>query len=132
MGKENKKKILLVEDDMATIEVYKRALEQAGFEVNPIITGGETVRRLQKMDKDPSQKPDLVLLDLILPDMDGIDILKVIRGLDNVKDVKVFILTNYGDKELEAKGLLLKTERYILKTDCVPTNLAKLVKKELK
>lgn len=127
-----KKKILLIEDDIATIEVYRTGLENAGFDVDPITTGAEAIRRLRELDSHPEDKPDLVLLDMILPDILGIEILKKIRGFKNIKDLNVLILSNYTDKQLKTKGLLLKTERYLLKTDYRPSDLVKVVKEELK
>ncbi len=127
-----KKKILLIEDDVATIDVYRTALEQAGFDVDPIITGQEAVRLFEQIDKDPKNKPDLVLLDILLPDVSGIDVLKKIRELKNTKDLKVFILTNYSNKELEEKGMFLKTEKYLLKSDYKPSELVEMIKKEIK
>lgn len=126
-----KKKILFVEDDMATIEVYKTALVEAGFEVSPILFGKEAIRRIEEIDKGEAEKPDLVLLDLILPDINGLEVLEEIRKRKKTKELLVFILSNYTDKELEERGLLLKTERYLLKTDYTPRELAKLVKKEI-
>jgi len=126
------KKILLIEDDMATVEVYKTGLEAAGFDVDPITTGAEAIRMLRDLNDNPKNKPDLILLDMILPDLLGIEILKKIRGFENIKDIKVLILSNYTDKELTKKGLLLKTEKYLLKTNYRPSDLVKIVKKELK
>lgn len=123
---------MLIEDDVATIDVYRTALEQAGFDVDPIITGQEAIRLFGEIDKDPSKKPSLVLLDILLPDINGIEVLKKIREFENTKDLKVFILTNYSDKELEEKGMLLKTERYLLKSDHKPSDLVKIIKKEIK
>lgn len=126
------KKILLIEDDVATIDVYRTALEQAGFDVDPIITGQEAIRLFEEINKDPKNKPDIVLLDILLPDMNGIDVLKRLRELENIKDLKVLILSNYSSKELERKGVFLKTEKYLLKTEHAPSDLVKLIKKELK
>jgi DNA-binding response OmpR family regulator len=127
-----KKKIILIEDDVATIEVYKIGLERAGFDVDPVTTGQEAIRLFEEIDKEPERKPALVLLDILLPDMNGIDILKKIRELDNVKDVKVLILTNYSSKELEKKGIFLRSEKYLLKTEHAPSDLVMLIKEELK
>ena len=117
---------------MATIDVYRTALEQAGFDVDPVITGQEAVRLFEEINKNPENKPDMVLLDILLPDMNGIEILEKIRGLENIKNLKVLILTNYSSKELEKKGIFLKTERYLLKTEHKPSDLVKLIKEELK
>lgn len=123
-----KKLILFVEDDLATVDVYKTALEKAGFDVSPILLGEEAVRRIQEAEKGETQKPDLILLDLILPDINGIEVLEEIRKQEKTKDIPVFILTNYTDSKLEQKGLKLKAERYLLKTDYTPSQLVKIIK----
>lgn len=127
-----KKLILFIEDDLATIDVYKTALEQAGFEVNSIILGQDAVKIIEEIEKGQAKMPDLVLLDLVLPDMDGIEILERIRKQEKTKELRVFILTNFTNKELEEKGLMLKSERYLLKTDYAPSKLVELIKKELR
>lgn len=126
-----KKKILLIEDDLPTIDVYKIALTQAGFSVRPIMTGQEAMQFLEDMSNNPKDRPDIVLLDIILPDINGLDILKKIRELENTKNLRVLVLTNYTDNELEEKGLRLGAEKYLSKTDFTPTELVGIVKKEL-
>ena len=60
-----KKKVLLVEDDMPTIDVYKTGLELAGFDIDPVSTGGEAIRIVEEADKNPKKRPDIILLDII-------------------------------------------------------------------
>lgn len=123
-----KKMILFVEDDLATIDVYRTALERAGFDVDPIMLGEEVIRRIGEIEKGEAKMPDLVLLDLILPDMNGIEILDKIRKGKKIKDIKVLILTNYTDVELEQRGMKLNAEKYLLKTDYTPSQLVKIIK----
>jgi len=125
------KTILFVEDDLPTIEVYKTALENAGFEVEAMLLGEEAIRKIKEIEKGEAKKPDLVLLDLILPGINGIDVLEEIRGNEKTKDMPVFILTNYTDEELKKKGFLLKTEQYLLKTSYAPRELVEIVKDRL-
>jgi len=127
-----KKVILFVEDDLPTIEVYKTALEAANFDVDPMLLGQEAIRRIEEIDQGKAEKPDLVLLDLILPDINGLEVLEEIRKHKKTKDLPVIILTNYTNKELEEKGLFLKAEKYLLKTDYTPRELAEIVKERLK
>jgi two-component system, OmpR family, alkaline phosphatase synthesis response regulator PhoP len=126
-----KNKIFLIEDDVATVDVYKTGFEEADFEVEVALTGAEAIEKLEWYNKNIEKRPDLVLLDIILPDIVGIDVLKKLRELKNIKDTKVLILSNYTDRDLKGKGLLLKSEKYLLKTDCKPSDLIKVVKKEL-
>lgn len=96
-----KTKILVVEDDVFMIELLVKELMEAGFDVVNAKTGAETFERLKE------GKPDLILLDLLLPDEHGFEVLRKIRQMPDVQDVKVMVLSNLGearDKE-EAKQL---------------------------
>ena len=126
------KTILLIEDDFAIIDVYTIVLESAGFKVETITLGAQALEKMKEIKKGKVKKPDLLLLDLILPDMNGIDILKAMRKEKETKDIAVFVLTNYTDRELEKMGYNLKSEKHLLKTDYTPTQLVKLIKKRLK
>ena len=127
-----KKTILFVEDDIATIDVYKTALEEAGFNVDPMLLGEEAIRKIKEIEQGEAKKPDLVLLDLLLPDINGIEVLEELKKYEKTKDIPVLILTNYSSDELEKRGLLLKAEKYLLKTDYPPSKLVELIKEELK
>ena len=128
-----KKTILLIEDDLPIIDIYRTALEKTGgFKVEAITLGSEAIKMIRGINENKIKKPDLILLDIILPDMNGLQVLEEIRKQKATRDLPVFILTNYGDKELKKVGIALKAERYITKTDCPPTKLVELVKKRLK
>lgn len=127
-----KKTILFIEDDLPTIDVYKTALEKAGFDVDPMLLGEEAIRKIKEIEQGKAKKPNLVLLDLALPDINGIEVLEEIRKQKKTKDMLVFILTNYTNKELEQRGLFFKAEKYLLKTDYTPRELVELIKKEFK
>jgi len=123
---EKKKLILFIEDDLPTVEVYKTALEHAGFKVETALSGNDGVRKIK------AKMPDLVLLDFLLPDITGMEVLEEIRKQKGAKDIPILILTNYTDKKLGEKGLFLKNEKYLLKAKHTPTELVERVKKELK
>lgn len=125
------KKILLIEDDLATIEIYETILKKEGFAVEVIKWGEEAVKRVKEMEQGKAKKPDLVLLDLILPDINGIQVLEEIRRHKKTEDLPVFILTNYTDAQLEKMGYALKSERYLLKTDYTPSQLLRIIKDRL-
>ncbi len=126
------KTILLIEDDLPIIDVYETAFKQAKFKVETIILGRDAIKRIKKIKTKKAKKPDLVLLDLILPDMNGIQVLREIRKQKETKDLPVFILTNYGSRELRRMGYELKAEEYIIKTKHTPTLLVKMVEERLK
>ena len=125
------KKILLIEDDLATIEVYETIFKKAGFDIETIKWGEEALNRVKEIEENKSPKPDVVLLDLILPDINGIGVLKEIRKNEKTKDLLVFILTNYTDVQLEKMGYSLGSERYLLKTDYTPSQLIEIIEKSL-
>ena len=123
---------MLIEDDLATIEVYETIFKKAGFEVEVIKWGEEALNRVKEIEENKFPKPDVVLLDLILPDINGIGVLKEIRKNEKTKDLLVFILTNYTDVQLEKMGYSLGSERYLLKTDYTPSRLIEIIEKSLK
>ena len=129
---EERKLILFIEDDIPTIEVYKIALERAGFMVEILTSGQEAMDKIVEIDQGEAVKPDLVLLDYILPDIDGLQILKEIRKRKSTKDLKVLIATNYSVEKLKQDGKFVDGEKFILKADYTPSKMADLVKKELK
>jgi len=121
-----KKTILFIEDDLPTVEVYKIALEHAGFKVETAFSGNDGIKKVK------AKAPDLILLDFLLPDMNGMEVLKEIRTQKDAKDTPILILTNYTDEKLGQKGIFLKNEKYLLKTKHTPRELVEKIKKELK
>jgi len=121
------KKILLVEDDSCIIDIYNTVLKKAGFEIEISKCSKDAIDRLEKIAKGVENKPDLVLLDLVLPDINGIEVLKKARQIKETKDIPFFILTNYTNPDLEIIGKKLKIEKYILKTNILPSQLVEEV-----
>ena len=127
-----KKLILLIEDDEMIIDVYTTALEKLGhFKTEAIKLGQNVLKWTEELKKGKAKKPDLILLDLILPDMNGLDLLRDMRKEEGIKDIPVFIITNYTSKELEEIGLDLKSEKYLTKTKFSVRELVDMVKERL-
>ena len=128
----NKKKILIIEDDIFAIEVYKRILTKEGFEVEIADTGQEAEEKIKEINQGKKEKPDFILLDLLLPGITSRQsLLKEIKQNSFLKDVPIFVLTNYPDPNL-AKGLLRKgVDKFLLKTSYSPSDLVKMIKKRL-
>lgn len=103
-----KPKILIIEDDRAIINLYKEVLPMAGLEIEILETGQEAIKGLEEIRQGKKERPDLILLDLILPDMNGIEILKEARKYPETKNLKIYILTNYyrpeSNEELTREG----------------------------
>jgi len=122
------KKILLVEDDSYIIDIYSTVLKKAGFKVEISKSSKDAMEKLEKVAKGAEEKPDLVLLDLVLPDINGIEVLKKARLQKGIDNIPFFILTNYTNPNLKIIGKKLKVEKYILKTDPIPSQLVKKIK----
>ena len=126
-----KNKIFLIEDEPNVIDIYKTALESAGMEVDGITSGKEAMEKIQDVQKGKRTKPDLVLLDLVLPDINGLEILYAIRKNEKTKDIAVFILSNYSSDALRNMKYI-KSEKLLVKTNTPPLRLTELVKEQLK
>lgn len=121
-----KKTILLVEDDPFLIDIYSTKLKESGFLVEVAERGDLIFSKLEE------KTPDLIILDVVLPQMDGWEILKKIKSDPQFKDLKVIILSNLGQKEEVEKGIGLGAVRYLIKAHYTPSQVAEEVKKVLK
>lgn len=108
-----KKKILIVEDDKYLGKMYERAFRLNDDSVEVITDGEEALKRLA----DYSNKPDVVLLDIIVPKVSGLDILRKVKEDANIKDVPVAIMTNSLKKENEELVTKLGADMYLIKMD---------------
>lgn len=134
MAKKSKKKprILLIEDDRPTIELYQDTFQMAGFEITILDWGKKVIDLLKEIREGEKEKPDLILLDLILPDMNGILILEEARKHPRTKDLLIFALTNYTDPGLDQELIKNGINKILVKTSCPPSKLIAIVKKALK
>jgi len=117
------KKIVLVEDDPFLIDIYTLKIKEAGFEVQAVEDGDKALSALEK------EKPDLLLLDIVLPNCDGWEVLKRVREKEQFKDLPVIILSNLGQKQEVEKGLDLGAVKYLIKAHYTPTEVVEEVKK---
>ncbi len=112
------KKILIIEDDVALYTLYATELQLKNYTVSNISDGTLAVAGVKE------QKPDLVLLDLVLPGRNGLDILKELREDPDMSDTKVIILTNFGNEDNVSTALEYGALEYIMKYKIVPSELA--------
>ena len=106
------KKILLVEDDPFLIDIYSTKLTESGFKVFISKDGALVLEAAKK------NKPDLIVLDIVLPHIDGWQILKQIKE-DELKEMKIIILSNLSQKEEVEKGISLGADKYLIKSDFI-------------
>lgn len=113
--------IVLVEDDLMLSEIYQTRLTLSGHECKVAYDG------LTGLNLIRTATPDLVLLDLMLPQLSGDNVLEQMRESDWGKDIKVIILTNISEAEAPLKLDSLKFERYIVKVNLGHDDLVKIV-----
>lgn len=121
-----KHKILLVEDDQMISSMYKTKLESEGFEVLLAENGVDGV----KMAKE--NKPELIMLDVILPQLDGFSVLEELKKEKTTKNIPVVMLTNLGTDEDKEKGKKMGAVDYFVKASLTPTEFSDKVKKYFK
>lgn len=118
-------KIAIVEDDAAISQMYRIKFEAEGYEVETAENGKLGLALVEEM------KPDIVLLDLMMPEMNGDEMLEKLRATSWGKDIKVIILTNMGESEAPDTIKELNVEAFILKANMTPRQVAELVKEKL-
>jgi len=126
------KKILLVEDDSAIIDIYQIAFKGAGFDVETLSDGQSAIDKIKSIELGEDDIPDIILLDIILPDFNGMDILKEIKKGNKTKSISLIILSNNTDAELKKMGYDLGNQKCLTKAQHTPTQLIEIIKKELK
>jgi DNA-binding response OmpR family regulator len=127
-----KEKILIVEDDIPTAKLLEEALKMEGFEIEIVTMAKEAIEKLEEIREGKSEKPDLILLDLILPDQNGIEVLKEAKKYSETKDIKIFALTNYSDPEMNKQLLKEGIDKIILKAQISLKELSNTIKELLK
>ena len=120
------KKILIVEDDAMINGMYKIKLEQEGYLVFTADNGA------QGLSMALSQKPDLILLDIIMPQLDGFSVLQELRSSAKMKKIPIIMLTNLSTDEDKQKGNQLGATDYLVKANLTPSQVGDAIKKYLK
>jgi DNA-binding response OmpR family regulator len=118
-------KIAIIEDDAAISQMYRIKFEAEGYEVETAENGKLGLELIEHM------KPDIVLLDLMMPEMDGEEMLTKLRATSWGKNIKVIILTNMGESEAPASIKDMNVEVFILKANMTPRQVAELVREHL-
>jgi DNA-binding NtrC family response regulator len=117
--------ILIVEDESTLNEAYSIILKKEGYKVRSAYNGEEALTAIKE------KTPDLLLLDLRMPKMDGVQLLKALQPLENYPKMKVIIFSNYDVQKEIDEAFTLGATRYMLKSWASPKELTKLVKDTL-
>lgn len=118
-------KILIVEDDKFLRELLVRKLESQGFIISTAVEGKEALSKVKE------ELPQLILLDLILPGMDGFEVLEQIKKDSQINKIPVIILSNLGQREEVEKGLELGAADYLIKAHFTPNEIVDKVREVL-
>lgn len=124
-----KENILIVEDDNILQEMYCEKFEMEDFNVEKASTGREGLEKLEK------NSPDIILLDILMPDMNGLEMLKEMKKNREYRDIPVILLTNLGESKIDMDQELsfaLGIKDYLIKTKHTPDDVLKRVKQVLK
>lgn len=117
MAKSKSINILIVEDDVFLSDLYKTKFNLEGFKVSTAFDGEKGIEMVGKV------KPDIVLLDLILPKKSGFEVLEAVRTNEVTSDLPVILLTNLSQKEDVKKGLKLGANDYLIKAHFMPSEV---------
>ncbi len=125
MAKKQTGKILIVEDDSFLLSMYSTKFSQEGFKILAAEDGEKGLKLAQQA------KPDIVLLDIILPKMDGFEVLKNLKIQKETADIPIILLTNLSQQDDTKKGMSLGAEDYFIKAHFMPSEVVDKVKNYL-
>lgn len=119
---ENKKRILLVEDDQTLADVYVSRLQLEGFNVRHVLNGEEA------LSAAVSFKPDLIVLDVMMPKISGFDVLDIIRNTPETMNARVIILTALSQEKDKETAKKLGADDYLVKSQVVIGDVVERIK----
>lgn len=134
MPKTKQKSVLWIEDDQQLVNLYMAMFRKIkDIRIEFMKLGQLALDRIKEIEEGKIGKPNLIMLDLLLPDISGDKILEQIRKTPSTKDIPVFVLTNYGSDGSKIKIMKeLTAEKYLIKTEWVPTKLIALIQERVK
>jgi CheY-like chemotaxis protein len=119
------KKVLSIEDDAFLSSLVSSKLIETGFSVINANTGKDGIAKAK------TEKPNLILLDIMLPDMGGFEILETLKKDPETKDIPVIILSNLGGREEIERGVQLGAASYLIKSNILPHEVAEMVQGQI-
>ncbi|HEA84653.1 MAG TPA: response regulator [Candidatus Wildermuthbacteria bacterium] len=115
-------KVLVIEDDTFLRELIVQKLDQGGYDIAEAVDGEEGVKQAK------AEKPDIILLDLILPGIDGFEVLRQLKEDETLSSIPVLILSNLGQKEDIEKGMKLGAKDFLIKAHFTPGEIIEKIK----
>jgi CheY-like chemotaxis protein len=118
-------KIVIVEDDPMISEIYQKKFVEAGFEVMAVAAGDQVLEAVK------NQKVDLVLLDLMMPKMDGFEVISHLRDGSYDSEIKIIVSSNLSQREDRERCIKLGADGFVTKSDYTPSELVKEIQRLL-
>jgi len=125
MGDSATKTILFIDDDPIVLMAYRTCLVQAGFHVEPARDGLEAMRQLALLT------PDVIILDLMLPKFNGVEIMGFIRGNPKLKNTPVIVLSTHSIIDAEGEPMLETAHCRLIKETCTPASMLETIQDAL-
>src|SRR3989344_5252499 len=120
---EKKRGVFIVDDDKFLLDMYAMKFSESGFDVETALSGSDSLTMLES-----GKKPDIILLDLVMPGVDGFEVLKTIKEKKLADNATVVILSNLGQKDDVEKCFALGADGYIVKASATPSEVVTRVK----
>ncbi|MDO8499377.1 MAG: response regulator [bacterium] len=117
--------VLVVEDDVFLADIYKKKFEMEGFKVTVSDNGEKGLADIKK------KKPDIIMLDILLPKLDGFAVLQQLKADKEAANIPVILLTNLGQKDDVKKGLEMGAVDYLIKAHFKPSEVVDKIRKTL-
>ena len=117
--------MLLIEDDPLLIDIYSTKFKEVGFVVEVADSGEKALLLLKKVS------PSIIVMDIVLPHVDGWELLAFAQKQENLRHTKIVVLSNLGQKEEIEKGISLGADRYLIKAHYTPSQVVEEVKELL-
>ncbi|NIP33050.1 response regulator [Candidatus Saccharibacteria bacterium] len=126
MADKKQKEILVIEDDQFLVKIYQSKFKKEGFAVRVAFDGEEGLKEIKK------KLPNIIILELILPNLDGFSFLEKIKKEPKTAGVPVIILTDLGQKDDIERGMELGAVEYFVKADTPLSKIINTIKKHIK
>lgn len=118
-------KVLIVDDDMTLRELYEERMKAEGFVIVSAADGEEAIEKTTK------EKPDVILLDIMMPKINGIDVMKMLREKEETADIPIIILTALIQEIDKIKDMMKSYDGYLVKSEIMPKDVVDKVKKAI-
>jgi DNA-binding response OmpR family regulator len=112
------------EDDPFMIRMYERIFKLNNFDVEFAFDGSEAIEKLRKIER----MPDIILLDVMMPKTNGLEVLKFIKGEEKLKNIPIILLSNLANREEQARGIEMGAVDYLVKSDHQPKDVVEKIR----